>query len=77
MHIKSAAEAQVILVDQLPGYIISTEPEFNPKTESEVRYSNIVRYVLANTPAELRSTILEMCYNPRNTRSLKLARALE
>ena len=67
IHIKTIAAAEKL---DPPTYIVSAIPDFEPRTESEIEVSKILRYFLASR----KGAILDMCYNPRRTRVLKAAR---
>jgi quinate dehydrogenase len=52
-----------------PTYIVSAIPDFEPKSDAEIEVSKILRYFLGKT----RGGFLDMCFNPRKTRSLMAA----
>lgn len=54
-----------------PYYIVGTVPDFEAKTEEELLARAILERFLGS---EEKGVILDMCYKPMNTRTLKLAR---
>lgn len=70
IHVNTVSQAE-----QLPSpfYIVGTVPDFEPKTDSEIEMRKILEVLLET---EEKGVILDMCFKPRNTRTLKLARSL-
>lgn len=70
VHVTSVLQAQSL---PSPFFVVGTVPDFEPKSESEIEMRKILQ-VLLNT--EGRGVLLDMCFKPRRTRTLKLAESL-
>lgn len=71
IHIQSMEQARAIPAEESPFYIVGTVPDFEPKTETELEAASMLRYFFESGE---KGVFLDMCFNPRNTRSLKAAR---
>ena len=69
IHVRSASQAKDL---PPPHYIVSTVPDFEPITPSEVTVRNILVNCLSRD-AGAKGLMLDMCYHPPMTRNLKLA----
>lgn len=67
VHITSVEQASTL---QCPQYIICTVPDFEPKTPSELTCRAILVHFLEEGRGQ-QNIILDMCYHPPMTRSLK------
>jgi quinate dehydrogenase len=56
----------------VPAYIVSTIPDIEPSSESELRTRDVLCTFLRHR-GESRSVLLDMCYHPRQTANLRLA----
>jgi len=54
-----------------PSYIVGTVPDFAPVTQSEILCRDILISFLDRRD---KGVLLDMCFKPRNTRTLKMAR---
>ena len=54
-------------------YIVGTVPDYEPKTESEIRMQKMFEVFLE---AEKKCVDLDMCFKLRNTRILKMAKKM-
>jgi quinate dehydrogenase len=68
IHIMSVEEARGL---QAPFYVVGTVPDFEAKTPEELLARAILSTFLGK---EEKGVLLDMCFKPRNTRILKLAR---
>jgi quinate dehydrogenase len=68
-HITSVEQAASL---PAPYYVVGTVPDFEAKTEDEIKARKMLETFLGT---EERGVLLDMCFKPRNTRILKLARA--
>ena len=70
IHVTSVSQAE-----QLPSpyFVVGTVPDFEPKTASEIEMRKMLEVLLET---DEKGVILDMCFKPRNTRTLKLARTL-
>ncbi|KAL2835654.1 hypothetical protein BJY01DRAFT_258971 [Aspergillus pseudoustus] len=55
-----------------PYYIVSTVPDFDPITPTEIEARNILAHFLSGVTAQ-KGVLLDMCYHPLMTRNLELA----
>ncbi|KAL2069205.1 hypothetical protein VTL71DRAFT_15543 [Oculimacula yallundae] len=55
-----------------PFFVVGTVPDFEPKTEEEIQARAILETFLAKPE---KGMLLDMCFKPRNTRTLKLGRS--
>jgi quinate dehydrogenase len=69
IHVSSIAQASIL---PSPYYIIGTVPDFEPKTPKEVLIKQILVTFLQSPE---KGVLLDMCYKPRVTRHIELARA--
>jgi quinate dehydrogenase len=68
IHVTSVAQAEAL---EAPFYVVGTVPDFEAKTEEEIKAREIVKAFLKS---EEKGVLLDMCFKPRNTRILKLGR---
>ncbi|KAL1865795.1 hypothetical protein VTK73DRAFT_5066 [Phialemonium thermophilum] len=70
VHVKSLEQAS-----RLPhaDYVVGTVPDFEPKTEQEKTVASILRSFLERPR---KGVLLDMCFKPRRTRTIKLAESL-
>jgi quinate dehydrogenase len=67
-HITSVAQAEGL---PAPYYIVGTVPDFEAKTEEELKARAMLETFLKK---EEKGVLLDMCYKPRNTRILRMGR---
>jgi quinate dehydrogenase len=70
VHVTSVGQAKSI---QSPFFVVSTVPDFEPKTTSEIEVRKMLEVLL---DTEEKGVLLDMCFKPRRTRTLKLAESL-
>jgi quinate dehydrogenase len=70
VHVKTVAQAKELAS---PYYVVGTVPDFEPKSESEIEMRKTLETLLET---EEKGVLLDMCFKPRNTRTLKLARKM-
>jgi quinate dehydrogenase len=70
IHVTSVSQAESL---PCPFFVVGTVPDFEPKTNSEIEMRKMLEVLLST---EQTGVILDMCFKPRNTRTLKLARSL-
>jgi quinate dehydrogenase len=68
IHIKSRVEAESL--EASPFFVVGTVPDIEPRTARERANFDILRHFFGTGE---RGVFLDMCFNPRNTRFLKLA----
>jgi quinate dehydrogenase len=68
IHVTSVDQARGL---QPPFYVVGTVPDFETKTQEELRARSILSTFLG---MEEKGVLLDMCFKPRNTRILKLAK---
>lgn len=68
IYLHSVQQARTL--DAKPFYIVGTVPDFEPQSSSEVEARNILIDILSTAPAK--GVLLDMCFKPRRTRTLKL-----
>jgi quinate dehydrogenase len=78
VHLRSLKEAERVAGERgLPRVMVGTVPDFEPKTAEEVECAKVVEYVFARGKEEEKengkAVVLDMCFKPRRTRTLKLA----
>ncbi|KAF3394226.1 hypothetical protein F1880_004682 [Penicillium rolfsii] len=71
IHVKSVSEAEKL---QTPYYIVGTVPDFEPCTESELAVASVLKHFLSRSE---KGVLLDMCFKPRRTRTIKLAEQLD
>jgi quinate dehydrogenase len=71
LHVTSAKQARYL---PRPTFIISTVPDYEPKTPSEKIIPAILSSFLSSKPAAEEGVLLDMCYKPRITRNILLAK---
>lgn len=69
VHVRNLEQASSL---PTPHYIVGTVPDSVPETESEKMAIKVLNHYLAS--AEERGVFLDMCFKPRITRKIKLAR---
>jgi quinate dehydrogenase len=69
IHVTSSSQAQSL---QQPLYIIGTVPDIEPRTESELTMRKSLEVFLN---AGERGVLLDMCFKPRETRTLRLGKS--
>lgn len=67
-HIQTTAQASSL---PSPFYIVGTVPDFAPSTPSEIEMRRILEICMSE---ERKGVLLDMCFKPRNTRTMKLGR---
>lgn len=73
IHLQTVQEAAAIVkAGKSPFYIVGTIPDFEPKTESELTARAVILQFLENKDSN--GVVLDMCFSPRKTRLLGLAR---
>ena len=70
VHIKSVEQAAQC---SSPDYIVGTVPDFEPKTDAEINVAAILKGFLERPE---KGILLDMCFKPRRTRTIKLAESL-
>ncbi|CCX10146.1 Similar to Quinate dehydrogenase; acc. no. P11635 [Pyronema omphalodes CBS 100304] len=70
VHIENLEATRKIPESDRPFYVVGTVPDLEPKTEMEVEAASMLRYFFKGE----KGVFLDMCFNPRNTRSLKAAK---
>jgi quinate dehydrogenase len=71
VHLRTEEEARGLLEGRgWPVYMVGTVPDFEPKSVAEVECARILEMVLAGP---VKGVVLDMCFKPRRTRTLKLA----
>lgn len=68
IHIKTVEQARSL---DPPFYIVGTVPDFEPKSPAEMAVRDILEHFLSSSAEK--GVVLDMCFKPRRTRSLKLA----
>jgi len=68
VHVTSTAQAATLLP---PYYMVGTVPDFEPKTPMEILAKEILTIFLQSPQ---KGVLLDMCYKPRITRHINLAR---
>jgi quinate dehydrogenase len=58
-----------------PFFVVGTVPDFEPKSERELAAADILKYCLSEAPEK--GALLDMCFNPRRTRTIKLAEQMK
>ena len=71
VHVRSVEQARDL---PAPYYIVGTVPDIEPKTHDELEARAILSTFLSKEGEK--GVLLDMCFKPRNTRILKLAREL-
>jgi quinate dehydrogenase len=69
VHVQSIEQAQSL---PSPYYIVGTVPDFEPSTNEEILARDMLEAFLEKTAAK--GILLDMCFKPRVTRNIKLAR---
>lgn len=69
VHVRSLEQASSL---STPHYIVGTVPDSVPETESEMMTIKVLDHYLAS--AKERGVFLDMCFKPRITRKVKLAK---
>lgn len=70
VHVTSVKQAGKL---ESPYFVVGTVPDLEAKTESEILMKEILEAFLR---AENKGVLLDMCFKPRKTRMLKLAKSL-
>ncbi|EXJ86763.1 shikimate dehydrogenase [Capronia epimyces CBS 606.96] len=68
VHVKSVEQAQTL---EPPYYVVGTVPDFPPTTPKEIEARRILE-VFLQQPQQPKGVLLDMCFKPRNTSTLKL-----
>ena len=71
VHVQSIPHAQSL--EQAPYYIVGTVPDLEATTESERTVAAILEHFLSR---EQKGVLLDMCFKPRLTRTMKKAQGL-
>lgn len=69
VHVKTISQAMDL---PPPACIISTVPDFEPKTSTEIETRNVLVEFLSRQQ-DTKGILLDMCYHPRTTRNVELA----
>lgn len=76
LHLSSLDAATQILPSRgYPHFIVGTVPDFEPTSPSELQVRDVIEHCLAHAPesGNERGVLLDMCFKPRRTRTIKLA----
>lgn len=75
VHVKSVEQAAAL---DTPYYVVACVPDFPPQSEAEHAVSAVLEHFLARGgPGEAKpGVLLDMCFKPRETRIIKMARRL-
>lgn len=68
LHVKSLEQASSL---ETPYYVVGTVPDFPPSTEAEKTVAAVLEHFLDRSP---KGVVLDMCFKPRRTRMIELAR---
>ncbi|PLB47437.1 3-dehydroshikimate dehydratase [Aspergillus steynii IBT 23096] len=68
IHLQSVQQTKAL--GAKPFYIVGTVPDFEPQSSTEIEARNILTEILS--AATERGVLLDMCFKPRRTRTLKL-----
>lgn len=71
VHVKSVEQARNL---ESPYYVIGTVPDFEPQTESELAIRASLEDFLSRPE---KGVLLDMCFKPRRTRTIKLAESYQ
>ncbi|RAH57964.1 3-dehydroshikimate dehydratase [Aspergillus piperis CBS 112811] len=71
VHVERMEQVAGLLENAAPGYIVGTVPDAEPVTAEEKEVHRIVEAFL---DAPTKGVLLDMCFKPRQTRFLKMAR---
>lgn len=71
IHIQSVDEAETLAT---PHYVVSTVPDLVPQTEEEKTAIRVFDHFLSRSDVASSGVFLDMCFKPRVTRKIKLAR---
>lgn len=72
IHVSSLDQAKGTMPnDGHPYFVVGTVPDFEPQTQTEIQVRNILEHCFAN--AQRKGVLLDMCFKPRRTRTIKLA----
>ena len=74
VHITAPEQVERLEEEERPFYIVGTVPDFEPSTPEEVRAKNIFQAFLAAPDDRNKGVFLDMCFKPRVTRQIKLAK---
>ncbi|KAH8883728.1 NAD(P)-binding protein [Thozetella sp. PMI_491] len=69
-HVKSVEQARKL---PTPYYVVGTVPDLEPKTTAELAVKESLEEFLSRSE---KGVLLDMCFKPRRTRMIKLAKAL-
>jgi quinate dehydrogenase len=69
IHVASTSQAHSL---PKPHYIVGTVPDIEPRSESELTMRDVLEVFL---DSDDKGVLLDMCFKPRNTRTLKLGRS--
>lgn len=70
IHVRTAAQAATL---PAPACIVGTVPDFEPTSAGEVEAKNVLVEFLSKE-AKRKGVMLDMCYHPRETRNIRLAK---
>lgn len=70
VHVKSLEQAQGL---GSPYYVVGTVPDFEPQSEAEKTVAAMLHEFLSRP---VKGVLLDMCFKPRRTRTIKLAEKL-
>ncbi len=69
IHVTSVTQARSL---PTPFYVVGTVPDVEPRSEAELTMRSVLEVFLG---CEAKGVLLDMCFKPRETRTLKLGRA--
>jgi quinate dehydrogenase len=69
VHVEDVAQAAKL---PAPFYVVGTVPDFEPTTPEEMKARDVLEAFLQK--AERKGVLLDMCFKPRVTRNIKLAK---
>ncbi|KPI43336.1 Quinate dehydrogenase [Cyphellophora attinorum] len=77
VHLQTVDAAKEIFAQRgAPFYVVGTVPDFAPQTETEIECAKIIETAFASAKSgssAAKGVVLDMCFKPRRTRTLKLA----
>ncbi|KIW27795.1 uncharacterized protein PV07_07502 [Cladophialophora immunda] len=71
VHVQSTQQAREL---PCPHWIVSTVPDFEPRTPAELQARSVYLEFLAKKDRPHQALMLDMCYHPLMTRNLRLAK---
>ncbi|EXJ73828.1 uncharacterized protein A1O5_03590 [Cladophialophora psammophila CBS 110553] len=71
IHVQTVQQAQTL---SCPNWVVSTVPDFEPRTPAEIQARSVYTEFLAKKERPPQARMLDMCYHPLLTRTLQLAK---